>query len=111
MSDQSPMADESGDEDDEPSAEELALIRAVTPDQAIAVDNLLVAACTTRWRKVAAVVGVSLDEYDRQFPELPYVYMQLRLLSLVQRGVLEAQGDIMAIRQSEVRLSGVVSAA
>ncbi len=57
------------------------------------------------------VVGASLDEYDRLFPELPYVCMQFRLLSLVERGVLEAQGDIMAMRHSEVRLTEFASAA
>jgi hypothetical protein len=111
MPEHEPVPDEGEYEDDEPSPEELVLIRSATPDQASAVDHLLVAACSTRWRKVAMVVGASLDEYARQFPDLPYVYMQLRLLSLVERGVLEAQGDIMAMRHSEVRLAEVASAA
>ena len=111
MSEPNPASEEGKYEDDEPSPEELALIRAATPEQANAVAQLLVAACSTRWRKVAMVVGTSLDGYDRQFPELPYVYLQFRLLSLVQSGVLEAQGDIMAIRHSEVRLAEVASAA
>lgn len=111
MPEHHPDPDDVDYEDEGPTAEEMALIRSATPDQAGAVDHLLLTACTERWRKVAMVVGASLDEYDRQFPDIPYVYMQFRLLSLVERGVLEAQGDVMAMRHSEVRLAKAASAA
>jgi len=97
-------SDDEDSDNDEPSAEELAQIGKATPQQATEVDQLLLSHCTANWRKVAMVVGSCLDGFDKRFPDLPYVYMQVRLLSLVDRDVLEAQGDVMAMRFSEVRL-------
>ena len=104
--DEAPDDSEFDDEDSEPSAEEIELMRSATSVQAEAVDTLLLASCSPRWQKVAMVIGVSLDEYDAKFPDLPYVFMQIRLLELVDRGVLDARGDVMAMRHSEVRLAG-----
>ena len=103
MTDQNlPLED---DEDEAPSAEELAQIRLATPADAAAVDALVLGHCTDRWAKVAEVVGASLDDFEAAFPRLPYVYLQLRLAELVQRGRLEAQGDVMAMRHAEIRLA------
>ena len=52
------------------------------------------------------VVGTSLKEFDEKFPHLPYVYMPVRIIAMEQSGVLEVQGDAMAMRFSEVRLAG-----
>ena len=76
-----------------------------TPADAAAVDALIMSHCTNRWGKVAMVVGASLDEYDAKFPHLPYIYMQVRMLELIDSGTLEAQGDVMSMRTSEVRLA------
>jgi len=93
-------------DDEEPTPEELERIRSATPSDAAAVDALILGKCGSRWQKVAMVVGASLDEYDAKFPHLPYVYMQVRMLELVESGALEAQGDVMSMRISEVRLPG-----
>ena len=90
-------------DDGEPTLEELALVKLATQEDAETVDALILGRCTEQWRKVAMVVGSSLDEYDMKFPNLPYVYMQLRILELVSHGALESQGDVMAMRFSEVR--------
>jgi Protein of unknown function len=91
-------------DDDEPSPEEWALMRQATPAEAAAVDALVLGQCTDHWQKVAMVVGSSLDDYDARFSHLPYVYMQVRLLDLIERGRIECQGDVMSMRTSEVRL-------
>ena len=96
--------DPDGYGDDEPSPEELAQMRQATTSDAAAVDQLILSLCTVRWQKVAMVIGSSLDEYDKRFASLPYVYMQVRMLELIERGVLEAQGDVMSMRTSQVRL-------
>jgi hypothetical protein len=101
----SPPEDETDDFDDgEPTAEEIANMKRATPLQAQAVDALILSKCTTAWRKVAMVVGASLDDFDTKFPELPYVYMQVRMLELENAGILEVQGDVMSIRAAEIRL-------
>ena len=51
------------------------------------------------------VVGMLLAEFEAKFKHLPYVFMQLRIQELVRNGRLEAQGDVMHMRESEVRLS------
>ena len=90
--------------EDEPSPEEWALMRQATPAEAAAVDALILGHCTDHWQKVAMVVGSSLDDYDATFSHLPYVYMQVRMLDLIERGRIECQGDVMSMRTSEVRL-------
>jgi Protein of unknown function len=89
-----------------PTAEEVAQMQGASANEAKAVDALVIGVCTTQWRKVAMVVGTLMDAYDAQFPHLPFAYMQVRILELVERGVLESQGNVMRIRHSEVRLLG-----
>lgn len=91
-------------EDEGPTPEELAKIRKATPQDAAAVDELVLGKCAGRWRKVAMVVGSSLEEFDVRFPNLPYIYMQLRIVELIEKGRLEAQGDVMSMRHSEIRV-------
>jgi hypothetical protein len=100
---QLPSDDDDYDEN-EPTPEEIAQMRLATPLEAAKVDALILGKCTAQWRKVAMVVGSSLDEFDAQFPSLPYIYMQIRILELVELGSLEAEGDVMSMRTSEVRL-------
>jgi Protein of unknown function len=91
-------------DEEEPSAEELAEIRCATPADAAGVDALILSNCTQHWRKVAMVMGTSLDEFEARFPGLPFIYLQLRIQDLARRGLLEAQGNVMSIRFSEIRL-------
>lgn len=101
-----PLDDADEDNDDEPTPEELAQIRRATAADAAAVDALVLQSCADRWRKVAMVVGTSLKEFDEKFPYLPYVFMPIRIIAMEQSGVLEVQGDPMAMRLAEVRLAG-----
>lgn len=103
-----PMSDTPEEDDDladeGPSPEELAEVRKATPQDAAAVDALILGRCETAWRKVAWVVGSLLDAFEAACPALPYVYLQLRIAELVRQGRLQARGDVMAMRHSEVRL-------
>lgn len=101
-----PLDADDEENDDDPTPEELAQMRRATPADAAAVDSLILQSCTDRWCKVAMVVGTSLKEFDAKFPHLPYVYMPVRIIELEHSGVLEVQGDPMAMRFSEVRLAG-----
>ena len=86
------------------SQEELAQVQGATPEEAAVVDSLILGACLQRWRKVALVVGALLSEFEAKFAHLPYAFMQFRILELVREGRLEAQGDVMQMRASEIRL-------
>jgi hypothetical protein len=92
------------EESNEPTPEEINEMRKATPADAQAVDALILSKCTAHWRKVAMVVGSSLNEYDERFPNIPYVYMPVRMLELERAGRLEIQGDVFSMRESEIRL-------
>lgn len=88
----------------EPTDEEVEQMRAATPAEAQAVDKLILGNCTAQWRKVAMIVAKCMNAFDEQFPHLPYIYMQLRVIDLEERGILETAGDVMSMRTSEIRL-------
>lgn len=96
--------DEDGDELG-PTQEEMTLMRQVSVDATAAIDDLLLGQCGERWIKVANLIGRSLDEFERLVTEQPYVLMQMRLLDLEQQGRVDISGNVMRIRESEVRLS------
>ncbi len=100
-----PLESDGEENDDDPTPEESAQMRRATAADAAAVDALILQSCTDRWRKVAMVVGNSLEEFDAKFPHLPYVYMPVRIIAMEQSGALDVQGDAMAMRFSEVRLA------
>ena len=101
--------DETNESDDnEPNPAEIAQMHNATPSDVSAVDALILGKCNTRWCKVAMIVEDCLDEFDAKFPQLPYIYMSVRMLELEDRGVLEIRGDVMAMRHSEIRLRGPV---
>lgn len=88
----------------EPTEEELEQMRAATAAEAETVDKLILSMCTPQWRKVAMIVAKCMNEFDEQFPHLPYIYLQLRVIDLEERGILETAGDVMSMRTSEIRL-------
>lgn len=96
------------EECNKPTVEEIVEMRKATPADAQPVDELILSKCMAQWRKVAMVVGSSLNEYDEKFSHLPYVYMPVRMLELEKAGKLEIQGDVFVMRASEIRLPSIV---
>ena len=92
------------EECNKPTTEESVEMCKATPADAQSVDELILSQCTGQWCKVAMVVGSYLNEYDEKFPSLPYVYMLVRMIELEKAGKLEIQGDVFAMRASEIRL-------
>lgn len=61
--------DTSDEEDDYgPTQEELEQIQLATQADAETVDALILQSCTSRWRKVATVVGLAEKAFDEKFP-------------------------------------------
>lgn len=79
-------------------------MRAATPDEALAVDKLILRECLPHWRKVAMVVGKLLNEFESAFAHLPLAYVQARMQELEDAGAVEIVGDVWAMRHSEIRL-------
>ena len=91
-------------EEYEPTAEEIAQMRAATPAEAQAVDSMILRQCSARFQKVAMVIGQLLNEFDGNFPHLPLAYVQARMQELEDQGLIEIAGDVWSMRHSEVRL-------
>jgi len=73
------------------------------------LDRLLLSFCVPHWRKVARVIGStmqSLDESGVQTTGGIADKLDERMQHLVSSGQLEAQGNIKRWRYSEVRLPG-----
>lgn len=77
----------------------------LTSDQVQRIDTALLADCASSWRKVARVVGTAMMHLSAELPEIPDSYYATRIVSLVQLGVLESQGNLEYMRYSEVRLA------
>jgi len=92
--------------DGELSPEVRALVDELTSNQLTEIDNALLANCLDQWRKVAAVVGFTMTkEFMAEHPGIPDVFFSQRVRSLVDRGILENQGNLNYMRYSEVRLA------
>ena len=70
-------------------------------DQIIAIDAVLVSACSGSWRKVARVVGMAMNE---NVADLADIYYAQRVDQLVLDSKLVVRGDQQRMRFSEVRL-------
>ena len=87
------------------TAKQLKIVKALSEDQIAKIDNALLANCLERWRKVAAVVGFTMtDEFMAAFERVPDIYFAARVRKLVEKGELEAKGNLHYMRYSEVRL-------
>ena len=76
----------------------------LTPDQIADIDRALLSDCAHSWRKVARIVGSAMSEVGNKPPGLPDSFYAQRVGILVQRGLLESQGNLAYMRYSEVRL-------
>ena len=87
------------------TAEQQAIVSALTDEQVAEIDRALLANCIERRRKVAAVVGRTMtDQFMDRFEGVPDIYYAARIRALVERGQLESFGDLGYMRYSEVRL-------
>ena len=95
------------EEDPEPlpplTDEQLDLVRRLSNEQVRKIDDALVSNASHQWRKVTRIVMSTMMELNDSLG-LPDIYYAQRVLSLVDAGRLEAQGDLKYLRFSEVRL-------
>jgi hypothetical protein len=86
------------------TSDQLAIVGALSREQVADIDKALLGNCLERWRKVAAVVGFTMtDQLMNTFEGVPDVYYAQRIRELVEKGTLEAAGNLGYMRYSEVR--------
>jgi len=83
--------------------EEEAVVKALTPQDVMAIDDALLGATSSNWSKVAMVLAKQLKARPGVPDDVPLEYYWSRLCSLVARGHLDSQGDLRRARFSEVR--------
>ena len=86
--------------------EEEAQIRLLTVDDIRYIDERLMSQIAHHWHKVARVVGRTMMDLEKEFPNIPDVFYLLRVKYLAESGLIESAGDLNRMRYSEVRLPG-----
>ena len=85
--------------------EQEAVVQKLSPDDVAKIDEGLLSNCRNRWRKVAMVVGSTMASGGPyHYENVPDVFYSQRVKALVQRGLLESQGNLDFMRYSHVRL-------
>ena len=96
------MDEETGN-DQQLSAEQLNLVKALSGIELKTIDKLLLKNTDATWRKVARVVGSTMKKQKETHAGIPDVFYAQRVKTLVERGLLESHGNLNRMRNSEVR--------
>lgn len=72
------------------------------------IDSTIYSHTKERWQKIAMVIAKSLDLREK-YPELNDVKLLVRVHHLINSNKLESEGNIKAMRFSEVRRKKVAS--
>jgi hypothetical protein len=82
----------------------IVMTQEITPEQWRHIDELLLAACTHRWMKVAYVVGTVMSNPSLKRNGMGDVDFAARIKHMVKEGKLLSQGNLEHMRFSEVKL-------
>ena len=85
--------------------EQLKLVSNLSEAELNYIDSTLLSNVSSQWRKAARVIGTTMSEKDNKITGIPDIYYSQRLSRLVKKGLIESQGNLQAMRYSEVRLS------
>ena len=100
------MNGEFGEFDPDPpmSPEQRAVAASLSSDMVAKIDAAILSHARTHERKVAMIVGLTMSDPSVRVPGLPDLYYAQRVKSLVEKGLLLAEGNLDYMRYSEVRL-------
>ena len=84
--------------------QEQAAADALTVDLLRRIDAALLSHARKTNRKVAMLVGLTMTDPSLRVPGLPDVFYAQRIRTLVDKGLLVAEGNLGYMRYSEVRL-------
>jgi hypothetical protein len=72
----------------------------------VEIDEALLANIAKEWRKIAFVVGMTMMQIDKkQRAGLDDVYFAKRVVGLVEKGLIDYQGELDQMRECEIRLA------
>ncbi|MCU7933189.1 MAG: DUF3658 domain-containing protein [Candidatus Thiodiazotropha sp. (ex Codakia rugifera)] len=90
--------------DPELTSEQEALVRKLKKEDVVKIDKALISNASEKWRKIARIVAVTMNESLKHYPQIPDIYYAKRIRLLVKTGSLEAQGYTENMRYGEVRI-------
>ena len=91
-------------EDPPLTTEQEKLVAALIREDLEIIDKALIANVSESWRKVARVVGTTINDFDGRFKGIPDVYFAQRIQQIAKSSLIESQGNLEKMRYSEVRL-------
>ena len=83
--------------------DQMELVAKLTKAMINDIDDALLSNTSNMWRKVARVVGTTMSDFEPRIKGIPDVYYAGRIRALVEKGLLESQGDLKRMRYSEIR--------
>ena len=87
------------------TAEQSELVSKLSEAELSNIDGTLLSNISTQWRKVARVVGTTMSEQENRITGIPDVFYAQRVSHLAQKGLIESQGNLKAMRYCEVRIA------
>lgn len=99
------MNDEMITSDSELTAAQKSLVMELDETTLKNIDAALLSNANSNWRKVAMIVSITMSGLQSRIKGIPDVFYSQRIRKLVESSYLESQGNLQAMRFSEVRLS------
>ncbi|MFL9982920.1 DUF3658 domain-containing protein [Paraburkholderia sediminicola] len=92
-------------QDDAPlTAEQLEAVSVLNEATLSQIDEAILRNVTKDWRKVAMVVGITMQQNALQVKGIPDVFYAQRVILLAEKGAIEAAGNLRRMRRCEIRL-------
>ncbi|MCU1057738.1 hypothetical protein B9Y88_20800 [Stenotrophomonas maltophilia] len=96
--------DERSDNDAHRTDQARQNIAALTSEDIASIDEQLFSLCDGQFRKIAYIVGMVMSLQPKCRSGIPDVFYARRVRMLVERGMLQAQGDLTRMGCCEVRV-------
>ena len=89
--------------DPELNEEQRSLVEKLTESQLAEIDRALLQNVSSRWQKLAKIVGVTMSALENRVPGIPDIFYAERLREFIRSGEIEAEGHIQSMRYCELR--------
>lgn len=92
-------------QDDQPlTIEQREFANKLSDSELSEVDTFILYHASSKWKKIAWLVGRSLIEFYERYPELPDVFYSERVRLLIKNKNFEFQGHLNNMRYCEVKI-------
>ena len=86
-----------------------SLVNKLTESQLAEIDRALLDNVSSRYQKMAKIVGVTMSGLENRVPGIPDIFYAERLREFIRSGEIEAEGHTLSMRYCELRMRAVVA--